>query len=1688
LSVIGLLGALGGYFYYANLPKPLLIQGTILAPSLTPNVENPVPDILQIEFSYDDSRLKPDQPRPEGDPSVARIDLIDKKLTQGIQIEPVIPGVWMWRGDRHLEFKPQKEWSAGVEYTIHVDKSVFSEETRVKQSSYAFQSHPFDVTVSELDFYQDPEDKSIRRVAGTIKFSHPVDKDSLEAHLTMKMRPSDTSIDTEPAPVAFTTRFDENQREAYVLSAPIKLPENPNYMTLTIARGVVPTIGGAPSENERSRQVLVPDIYSFFKVSKGATRIVPNEKQEPEQVLMLSFTDDVSEQALMDKLGVYLLPAINKKRNGKYWNSPREVTEEVLNASQKLEVKLIPNERSFSKTFNFVFDAPENRYLYLNVKPGLTSISNFVQASFYDSVLHVPAYPKQIKIMGDGALLARSGTHQISLLARGLTDIKVSIGKVLPGQLYHLISQTGGDIKDPYFSNYRFSSHNVSEFEEEIISLKPTHPKMANYASMDLTPYLSTSGTRAGLFFIEVSGWDRHNKRKISGAADKRLIMISDLGLLVKNNSNHSHDVFAQSITSGYPIKNATVELLGINGLTLYTATTDSDGHTRFPGTKDFKREKQPNVYVVTAGNDISFIPFSRASRQINYSRFDVGGIAHQTGRDDNLTGYIFTDRGIYRPGEAVKLGLIVKNADLSDVSGIPLEIAIRDPRNNQAKIHKFKLAEKGFFDYTYPTGKTSETGKYNVYVYLVDKNGYRGRMIGSADFRVEEFQPDTLKIESRLVGAEKKGWVSAKSIRAAVTLENLFGTPARDRKVVGRISVRPTAFKFKEYENYTFNDLFKDKQKRPLRIEETFAPVKTDADGLAGFDISLERFTQGTYRLDFGVEGFEAGGGRSVSAQNTVLLSPLTYLVGVKSNGPLSYINKDAEQSVELIAISDTLERIEKPALTIILKEIQHVSTLVQQKNGTYKYQTVDRETERNTGVMDISKDGTRYRLPTSAPGDFALEVLDESGLQLCRIQFTVVGHGNLAGRLEKSAELRLALNKKDYKPGEVIEMNITAPYAGSGLITIESDRVHAYKWFSADTQSTMETITVPEDLEANAYVNVAFIRDIESKDIFTSPLSYAVAPFTIDRSKRRIDITMKIADIVRPGSPMEIKYKTSTASRIVVFAVDEGILQVAGYHPPAPLDHFLRKRALGVTTLQILDLILPEFELVKAISASGGGMSAEARALAKNLNPFARKTDAPAVFWSGIMDADTEEKTVSFMVPDTFSGNLKVMAVAVSDTAMDAAQSSTLVRGPFVISPNVLTQAAPGDIFNVTVGVTNMVENSGKNAAITVAVEPSKHLEIIGDRETVLTISEGDEGKAHFKVKATPLPGAAQLKLTATLGNETAHRTASLSVRPAIPYYSSFESGFEKDGSIELAIKRVLFPDLAEQKVSASASPLVLVDGLSTYLEKFPHGCTEQVVSQVFPLIGLMTHPGFEPHSEKIRDQFAVLMDRLRERQLANGGFIFWPGGRTAAEYPSVYVMHFLIEANDLGYPVPRDMMQRGKAFLHQYVGKAASNMEAAGVRANAIYLLTRMGEITTNYLVHLQTSLENGLEKDWKQDLTAVYMAATYHLLQKQDQADELIRHYKTGKKPERQYSDFHSPLTQDAQYIYLLARHFEGRIHRMEGEALLPLIDPIFKGEYNTISAAYSILALGACSKLKLENNVDEQYHLYCKKGK
>ena len=1672
------------YLYYDSLPKPIRVKAHIdrIYPTATHHDAKANP--LDIYFAYDFSTLKEDQEKPSGEASVARIDLIAKEVKTGIELSPAKKGKWLWLNDRSLQFIPETDWPAGTDYTVTFDDTIFADDVNLAEHRYHFSTPPLSVKFSNTRLYQDPQDISVRRVISTLKFSHPIDKTSLEDKLSMSMYPKKASNSNQERPYSFTVSYSKNFREAYIQSEPVALPNQSNYMKLFLAKGVKSTLGGTGSDDAIKTRISIPDVYSFLKV-KARSEIVRNEQNAPEQMVLLEFTDNIDKQEIVEKVQLYLLPKQGQPYGRNYWRSVRKINDNVLNNSKKISYQLIENEFDHAKLYSFKIDVPENRFLYIKINEGLTSVNKFIHASFYDQILAVANYPKELSIVGEGSVLTYSGAHELSILTRGISGLKYSIGRLLEGQLYHLISQTRGDISNPRFNNWQFNQENITDSVTKTVQLSAQHPKDANYSSIDLSPYLTREKNRYGLFFIDIKGYNPSSNRVLHNTSDKRLVLITDLGIIVKNNADNSHHLFVQSITTGNAVAGASVELLGKNGIAVYSGVTDESGHIFIPSTLSLDKEKTPTVYVVKSAGDLSFIPFDRRSRQIHLSKFNIGGVQSSHYQKNALNAYLFTDRGIYRPGEKINIAMIVKKFDLTNVEGIPLKLVIRGPRNKNVKEHKFQLGKMGFSDFQFQTDATTDTGQYQAQLHLVNEGGHRhyNRMLGSINFNVEEFQPDTMKITSKLLNVNSNGWNNNEKITAQVQLNNLFGTPAQNRKVSANLSIHPHSFYFKQFKDYTFTDANINNDE-PLSLQTSLENKSTDADGIAKFELDLAKFQQGTYRLTLTVNGFDQAGGRSVTASNSTLISPLTTLVGYKQNGDLNYIHADSERTIEFIAIDPKLQQKESTKLTLHLKEIEKISTLVKQYNGVYKYQTINKEKAISQDNITIGKSGYQYHINTKNPGDFILEVHDDEDRILSKVNFSVVGFANLTGKIDKSAELQLKLNKDDYLPNEMIEMSIKAPYAGAGLITIETDKVHSHKWFKTKEESTIQHIRVPKNIEGNAYVNVTFVRDISSKEVFTSPLSYAVMPFSIDTRKRQIDIALKHQDIVRPGKAMDISFNTSKPARIAIFAVDEGILQVAHYKTPNPLAHFLKKRALNVDTLQILDLILPDFALIKEVSASGGGVAElamrKARALAKNLNPFARKVNKPAVFWSGIYDANSTDKTIQFTVPDTFSGQLRLMAVAVAEDALGTTNSSAIARGPFVISPNVLTQAAPEDEFQVTVGVANIIEGSGKAAKVQLIVTPSEHLEIIGSNTTQLLIDEGSEGKFTFKVKAKNKLGVAQLTFTAKHKTEDATHTAKLSIRPASTYYSTFTSGFDNSGVIKLPVERQLYQDLAKQSVAAAASPLVLVDGLTSYLESYPHGCTEQVVSKVFPLVGLMSHPAYGVHIQDMQEHFSHLIDKLRERQASDGGFVFWPTHNHSAVYPSIYVMHFLLEAHEQGFFVPSDMLKRGKDYLNFYVRQQSTSFASARDRANAIYLLTRLGAITTNHLIDLEQYLNDHHRKAWQKDITATYMAATYKLLQKLPEAERLIEKYQLHHVKTRYQAldDFHSRLAVDAQYIYLLSKHFEKRAKALSGDSIHQLTEIIFAGQYNTISAAYSILALGAYSKLVNNNEFNE----------
>lgn len=1656
-----------GYCWYQSRPQPERIIAQIIPPKLTPNESGATPENLNIDFGVISNGLLNNKP-------VAPLNLINKEVTRGVTMTPALKGQWSWETDSRLVFFPDKDWPAGQTFTIQFSKDFFIPGARMADYRYSFTTLPFQALISEFKFYQDPINPQIRQAVATVNFSHPVSASSFEDKITLLWQALKNGQPSLGSPrFKYTITYDENKRAAYIRSESLALPEVERYLELTLAKGIKPLSGPSVTTEAEKATVLVPDAASYFKVTQAGTSIVRNPQDRPEQVIILETSLGVTQKELNASLQAYLLPknypatAAEEEKVDYQWQTPGEITPDILALSTPIELQAIPADRDYATLHSYQYQATTPGFIYIKLNKATKAWGGFALANDYATVLSVPPYPQEISFLHKGALLALGTEEKLSVLVRGLSAVKFDIARVLPDDVNHLITQTGGDFSNPYFLNPSyFNQDNISQIFSQVQSFDATDPAKQQYTALNLNQYLTkdaVNGGALGLFLLQARGWDSERKLPLD-VQSNRLILITDLGIVAKDNTDGTHDVFVQSISKGEPVNQASVAILGKNGLPLLILVTDAQGHVTFPDLADFSNEREPTVYLVRNGSDVAFMPYSRADRQLNYSRFDIGGITSDRLNQAALTAYVFSDRGIYRPGDTAHVAMIVKQPyAMPQPAGLPLEATITDPRGVTVKNEKITLNESGYLTLDFQTSPTSPTGQYLVNLYIV-KDNHPSSLIGSTTMNVAEFLPDRLRISTHLSQENTEGWVSPAGLMAKIGVWNLYGAPAANHRVGGKILLTPQAVTFKAFPQYTFIDPLLNPNAPPKVFTDTLSETRTDTQGQAEFDLKLDRFEKATYQLTVFTEGFETEGGRSVTTQTTALVSPLAYLVGYKPDGDLNYIKQDAARSVNLIAVNPELKQQALPNLTIQVFKQHPISTLVKKKDGSYQYQSIIQTTQISSDSFAIPDQGINYTLPTGQIGDFLIAIADQQGTELSRFQYHVMGSGQQP--LPRNAELDVKLNKSAFAPGEEIEMQITAPYTGAGLITIERDKVYAYQWFKSDTTASVQKIRLPADFRGNGYVNITFVRDLNSPEIFMSPLSYSVMPFSVTHLDQTIQVDLAIPELARPGTPFTITYQTDKPGKIIVFAVDEGILQVSRYPTPDPLKFFFQKHALEVNTLQIVDQILPKFIADRELSAAGGDGGEEA--LRKNLNPFKRKTDAPVVYWSGIVDADATPRQLTYNIPDYFNGSLRVMAVAVAANAVGSASKTAEIRGDFMINPNVPTFVAPGDEFDITAGIANNVQGSGADASVSVELKTTPQLQVVGDTRQTLTISEGQEQSVRFKVRAKSLLGSAELHLTAAIGDKTSQMSSTLSVRPATPYFSLITSGYSSYASKSLTLDRVLYPEYRMVEAAVSASPLILAAGLQHYLDAYPYGCTEQLVSKAFPLLAMANQPWFVSDTKIISDRLQQTIQMLSQRQMSSGGFNYWPDGGTATsnDFASVYAMHFLTEAKAQGYSVTSDIFSSGIGFLRELAVREITSMEEARLQAYAIYILTRNEIVTTNYLTHLQTALDKNPGYDWHRDITSAYIASVYQLLKNSADAERIIGFYKPDTKSANPNNDFYNQAIGDAQYLNLIARHFPERLQNLNINLVTSLVNALNENTMSTLLSGYTSLALAA----------------------
>ena len=1572
---------------------------------------------------------------------------------RGVHLDPEIPGAWRWEDGRRMTFHPKQPWAADRSFTLSMDEMPLPARVKLTTSRASFATPPLSLLRLNADVWIDPDLNGERAVTFDMTFTTPPDRALIERDATCRV--SDDALKLSRPEFV----WGENGT-CLVRARVLELGRRPSTVMFSLP-GVAGEVRGdgvrwsVPPGREVARaQVTVPGADTLFVVNKAAFEPALDEHLAGEYRLTLETSLLVRPDELARVMKALRLPRALEETSASdtVWTAAPVIDNEILARAVPVTLESLQQADVPSSRITFRVKAEPGSYLLFDLPQGFGPSPAFTLASPWREVFHAAPFSPELEVLQPGNVLALGGEHRLDIHSSGLTSIRWRVSRVQESYLGFLAAHPAP------FTGSGIPFDALSEAAEGTVPLQRTEPGTPQFSSLDVTSMIPGGH---GLAWMELTGMN--GDRPVANAS--RFLLVTDMGLLVKEGASGVRDVFVCALSTGTPVAGARVHIVGANGLPVAEAVTDADGRASLPSVSGLWRERRP--VAVTAwitrdgGEDMAWLPLDDGSRVADTSRFATQG---QTSQADGINAYAFSQRGMYRPGETLRFGVILRRGDWKALpADMPFFAELVDPSERVVMRRMFTVGTDAMAELSWDAPDVAPAGRYRLDVRTSDAQGM-DVVLGSAAVRVEEFQPDTMALALALSPASGRGWMAATEAGAAVTLRNLFGMPAADRRVRGQLSVWAAPLTFPGYEDFFFHDAMPYKGS-PLTLE--LGEFRTDAEGRVTMPLPLERLRGGTLHARLLVEGFEPGGGRAVTEEKRFLVSPLGCVLGFRpagTGGNLAFIPQGSDAALEFVSLGPDLTPTNPGNLTFQVSARRYVTSLVTGADGRYRYEETPVDRVVSSSVCAFDDAGrARWTVPTGTCGDFLLRASDSSGRILAEVPFTVAGNDDLrlAGRAElPSGSLRVRLDSDELASGSRIRALISSPYEGTGLITLERDSVVAWRWFRAPAGDSVQELAVPDDFEGRGYVSVSLVRSLASPDAFMNPYAFAVTPVSVNVTERDMGLRLHApSSPVSPGSKVPVTLASRRAGRAFVFAVDEGVLRLTAFSTPDPLRYLLNDRALEVETRQMFDLLMPDHGTFR-MPAFGGDT---AMLGGRFHNPFKRRNEPPLSWWLGLVEVKEGQNTFELPVPGYYSGTVRVMAVAASPEAAGSAETDIVVRGPVVITPQIPVLASPGDAFEAAVAVAN---NTGKTLHASLTLTSCPALRVTQKPTSDVTVAPGAEVTLPFRVSVADVPGSAELTFAVAGEGIDARRSASLSVRPASSMRESLRVG-KTSSSATLSTGRELYPFEAKGSASVSALPLPALRGLMRYLETYPYSCVEQRVSRAMPYVLLGKRPEVFSEAGRSREETARLVrERLEdalqgvESALSWRGVALWPGGEPDV-LVTAYAADFLLTMRENGAALPGGLLADVFGALERAVDRVPVSLENARELAYGLWVLTREGHITASAVEQLVRRLEEDFPA-WREDVTSSLLAASCAVMRMKDDAARLIAMY---RKPGPDFLNSRlNTLSVLSLRASVLARHFPERLESERADLVDELFDATNGGRYVTLSAALAVRAL------------------------
>jgi uncharacterized protein YfaS (alpha-2-macroglobulin family) len=687
---------------------------------------------------------------------------------------------------------------------------------------------------------------------------------------------------------------------------------------------------------------------------------------------------------------------------------------------------------------------------------------------------------------------------------------------------------------------------------------------------------------------------------------------------------------------------------------------------------------------------------------------------------------------------------------------------------------------------------------------------------------------------------------------------------------------------------------------------------------------------------------GMAESGGRAVERRLTLPVTHPAPVIGVKPLFSGSSLGENDNAAFDVVVVAPDGAAVPRQGLRYALLKIEHRYQWYRQY-GNWNYEAIKKTKRVADGVLDIATGRPgRISVPV-AWGRYRLEVSSPDGSTPATVvSFDSGFYGEATA--DTPDLLETALDKSEYASGESMTVALTARTAGKVRLNVVTDRVVAT--VSQNVQAGVTRIHVPvgRDWGNGGYVVATLLRPLDAAAKRMPGRAIGVQWFSVDRKAKTLAISMEPPKLMRPGGTLRVPVKidglAGQEAKLVVAAVDVGILNLTGYKPPAPEDYFFGQRRL---TAEVRDLY---GQLIDGMQATRG----QIRSGGDGLGRFGPSppTQPPLALYSGVVTVGRDGTAeVTFDLPE-FVGTARLMAVAWSRDRIGHGAADVTVRDPVVAIATLPRFVLIGDRTAMQIEVDNV---EGPAGDYQVSVEAGGPVQLGTAAPQTLSLRAGQRNRLSVPLTASAA-GTADLKVrVAGPDNFTMERNYHLAARPATQVLTRRTVRTVAAGE-SLTLSSDLFTDFVggTGSVALSVGPSTALDAatLLKALDRYPFGCSEQITSRALPLLYVNelaadAQAAFDIAADlRIRDA----IERLLTRQDSDGSFGLWSAGGTDAWLDS-YVTDFLTRARERGFAVPDAGFKLALDRLRNFAVNAPEPDKNGGRDlAYALYVLARNG----------------------------------------------------------------------------------------------------------------------------------------------